>query len=408
MRPRIEYIDGLRAIAVLAVLIHHVAKHSTVVGELPYRVLMEGAHGVDLFFVLSGFCLAYPTLAKFRSAGRAGFSITEFGAKRIVRIVPPFYLATIALLILAVVPSIVRHRPWPGLPSPLELGQSLLFLDGHVSLVNGSFWTLMVEFRWYFAFPLLLWLWIRSPRAFCALGVVCIVLYHFTRARGLDLGTMPGFMLGIIAADMDIGARVGGNIVWFAQRFAIPLAVLCAIAGIAVEMSAWIPGAEFADYHWAYQPTILGWQLATFFFVVAAGSLGWLRGLLSAAPLVATGVASYAIYLMHEPIVDVAFGKFHGPGSVAAAFAGALMVGFSFWALAERPFTTGRLRKPLLDRITPMLAQACDFFRLPRAIELTSAEPVELAPVQYVPESMAVRGEAPRTAASSSPLRGTS
>src|ERR1700741_1429019 len=100
---RIEYVDGLRAVAVLSVLAEHVTRHSTLAGATARHVLMEGAHGVDLFFVLSGFCLAYPTLAKMREQGRATFGIADFGAKRIVRIVPPFYLATVLLVLIAVI-----------------------------------------------------------------------------------------------------------------------------------------------------------------------------------------------------------------------------------------------------------------------------------------------------------------
>jgi peptidoglycan/LPS O-acetylase OafA/YrhL len=145
-RHRIDYLDGLRAVAVLAVLVSHVALHG--LHGAAYRTLMEGAHGVDLFFVISGFCLAFPTLAKRQRGTTTVFDVVDFGAKRLVRIVPPFYLATAVLLALAVVPHFVTHHSvQDGLPDARSLGASLLFLDDHVQLMNGSFWTLMVEFR---------------------------------------------------------------------------------------------------------------------------------------------------------------------------------------------------------------------------------------------------------------------
>src|SRR5581483_4819865 len=63
------------------------------------RFLLHGNHGVDLFFVLSGFCLSYPTLAKLRTEGTASFEIARYAAHRLVRIVPPYWLAIAATLL---------------------------------------------------------------------------------------------------------------------------------------------------------------------------------------------------------------------------------------------------------------------------------------------------------------------
>jgi peptidoglycan/LPS O-acetylase OafA/YrhL len=345
---RIEYIDGLRAIAVLSVLATHIAINSPNVGGPLYHSALEGHHGVDLFFVLSGFCLAYPTLQKWRTGAQTAFRLADFGAKRIVRIVPPFYIASLVLIAVAVALHVAGRGSSIELPPPVQILESLLFLDGHVQLLNGSFWTLMVEFRWYFLFPVLLAVWLKSPRGFCAIGIASIVLYTFTRARGLDFGTLPGFMLGIVAADIHARARLHDGVATILTRLALPMVFVCAAAGIAVEANAWIPGFDGADVAFAYQPTIVGWQLATFFLVVAAGSLSWLRAILATPALVATGVASYAIYLVHEPIVEFFVHRMPGFPGVCAAAVLALGAGFLFWAVAERPFTTGKLRRPLL------------------------------------------------------------
>ncbi len=359
-RHRIDYLDGLRAVAVLAVLVSHVALHG--LHGAAYRTLMEGAHGVDLFFVISGFCLAFPTLAKRQRGTTTVFDVVDFGAKRLVRIVPPFYLATAVLLALAVVPHFVTHHSvQDGLPDARSLGASLLFLDDHVQLMNGSFWTLMVEFRWYFVFPLMLWLWVASPRAFTATAVVSLVLYHFTRARGLDFGTLPCFMLGIVAADVHLaGARTAS---WGRplRRWSWLLMIAGATLGIVTEGSATIPGFERADVAFAYQPTILGWQIACFAFVVAAGEYALLRRVLSLRPLVAIGIASYGIYLVHEPVIQLVEAHLHGPATELIAGTAALAVGGLFWAVGEIPFTTGPLRAPLLAAARPLVARALAF-----------------------------------------------
>ncbi|HEY5349943.1 MAG TPA: acyltransferase, partial [Candidatus Lustribacter sp.] len=263
---RIDYVDGLRAVAVLTVLAAHIALHAPHLSGPVYHAVIEGAHGVDLFFVLSGFCLAYPTLRKFRDGNATSFRLVDFATKRLVRIVPPFYLATLVLLAVALIARLTGRGSFLEIPPPQDILKSLLFIDGHVQLLNSSFWTLMVEFRWYFLFPILLAIWLKSPRGFCAIGVSSAILYAFTRARGLDLGTLPGFMFGIIAADIFVGGRLPDHIAERIKRFALPLAFVCAAVGVASESSAMIPGFDGFDVKFAYQPTIVGWQLAMFFF----------------------------------------------------------------------------------------------------------------------------------------------
>ncbi len=387
---RIDYVDGLRALAVLGVILHHVAKHA---GAGAQSVLHEGAHGVDLFFVISGFCLAFPTLAKLRGVMPVRFNIADFGAKRLVRIVPPFYLATLVLIAFIALPHILtRHQLPPAgwFPDARNIVASLLSLDDRVSLVNGSFWTLMVEFRWYFAFPVLLWLWVRSPRGFVAAGIASLILYHFTRARGLDFGTLPGFMLGIVAADLHVGgphtARWGAHF----KRWAWLVAVAGIALGVASEGSATIPGIDRGDVTFAYQPTIFGWQLACFALVVFAGANAAFRRVLSLKPLIATGIASYGIYLVHEPVIATGMARLGGLGGALISGALALAAGFAFWAVCEVPFTTGPLRAPLLARIRPVLERVLGVAGVARTILIRPAQLREVVAEDYVSSRVAV------------------
>ena len=147
-RHRIAYIDGLRAVAVLAVVASHAYP----------RIEYGTSFGVDLFFVISGFCLAYPTLRKLHDNGAADFDIARYAAHRLVRIVPPYYIA-IALLYAA-----SFFVPWVNHVSLYDAVRQALFLDNGTKFLTGSFWTLPIEFRWYFFFPVGLYLWVRYPR----------------------------------------------------------------------------------------------------------------------------------------------------------------------------------------------------------------------------------------------------
>jgi len=159
---RLGYIDGLRAIAALGVLVYH-AGMAPRPGRPPDdsllgRSFLFGAHGVDLFFVISGFCLAYPYLGRLRKTGALAFDAAEFGARRLVRILPPYYLA---IAIFAIVFSALGLHS-PGL-TPLALVQQVFFLDKDLSYLSNVFWTLAVELRWYVAFPFLLYTYSRAP-----------------------------------------------------------------------------------------------------------------------------------------------------------------------------------------------------------------------------------------------------
>ena len=319
------------------------------------HLLLEGSHGVDLFFVLSGFCLSYPVLRKLRAAGSADFNVYRYFAKRIVRIVPPYYLA------LAVFSATALSMAPFGLT---DLLKQALFLDRHTAFVNGSFWTLCVEFRWYFWFPLALVLWIRAPRAFLALSVAAVVTSNFSNVHGAtDAVTALPFMLGIIAAQIEIDRPA--IVSWAAAGIAPAL-----LGGLLYEMY----GGTEAVFYFQSNP---GWQIAAFCFVVASAQ-PVLRRLLSWRPLTLVGTASYSIYLVHEPIIvfieaRVPAGPLLGPLAIAASIG----AGFLFWLLWERLWTSGRVK----ERAIRSAESACAFvgarLQIPRTIPLGRSRDTE-------------------------------
>lgn len=347
MKERISYIDGLRGIAVLAVVLFHAGVHNSALrgaGQTPLAfVLRQGCHGVDLFFILSGFCLAYPALARLRTKGAAAFDVSGFAARRIVRIVPPYY-AAIALFAFLGGALLLFHVP---LPEPmareaLTLGgivKQALFLDGDRKFLDASFWTLAIEFRWYFMFPVLLWIWVRFPKAFGAIAVAAMVA-GATRIQNVDLFFLPFFMLGIVAA----GLHVRGLAL---PALAIPAAIVSTI----------VAGASTAGNGWYFIENGPFWGVAMFCLVVAAGATPLLRRVLSSRPIVFLGSVSYGVYLVHEPVVALiersASAHMGAAFSYGVAVAGALAVGTVFSFAAERPFVSSALRDRIVARLEP-------------------------------------------------------
>jgi peptidoglycan/LPS O-acetylase OafA/YrhL len=351
---RIAYIDGLRAVAVLLVVAHHAMLHSPLLPRpIPFlswaHLMLEGAHGVDLFFVLSGFCLSYPLLYRLRREGTAAFDLARYFAKRVVRIVPPYY-AAIALL-LAV--------PGAGV-GVADLLKQLLFLDWHTNLLNGSFWTLCVEFRWYFVFPLALALWIRSPRVFCTVALLTVLAYEFTRLRAPDIGTLPAFLLGIAAADIEVRKLRLDAIVWLC-------APVCVLLALVLEQSASMPAPYGGESAIFFVQTNAGWQLAAFFLVLAGTQNAALRRALSFKPLVAIGTASYSIYLLHEPAITIIQQRLGVPPGLrmALAYGLAVVTGMAFWALFERVWMFGRVKDLAVAALQPRIRAVARALEVP-------------------------------------------
>jgi peptidoglycan/LPS O-acetylase OafA/YrhL len=339
-KQHLAFVDGLRAVAVLSVI----ACHASFVATIPpwiARLVQPGRHGVELFFVISGFCLAMPYLRNYQATISSSFNGPKFYASRIFRILPPYYIAVILLALLAqrlTLPNIIAHA---------------FFAQDNPRLLNGSFWTLRIEAIWYLLFPFCLWLFINNRKLFfslaCLSAAIAIlfheppVLWRETPGEVINNGgaaellltfsrlanALPAFLLGILAADMHLHNKFSHRILWSAFILSGGLA----LAG-EIEQSSWVR---------------LAWSLVAFSFVVLANSDERVTRLLSNRVLVAIGVASYSIYLVHLPVILVLEYVFRVAPVLAAGCS--LFVGFAFWRIVERPLMKDGIRQPATNRI---------------------------------------------------------
>ena len=350
-KHRVGYIDGLRAVAILSVVACHAAQYSTLSPNATIAFLFkQGSHGVNLFFVLSGFCLAYPTLERLRQKGNAAFDIPRYAARRVVRILPPYY----AMILLLTIVAIVFWRlgvPFPSsMPAhgftAIDVFKQMFFLDynGLPHLLTRAFWTLQIEFRWYFAFPLLLFVWARSPKAFGLIIVATLVL-AMTNAGSSDLNFLPAFMLGIVAAELQITKPRWALLALPAFILLLPYGVF----GVAP-----IPGSHV-------------WHLLSFLFVVAAGNIALLTRILSVRLITLVGLTSYSTYLVHEPVIT--FLEAHGSAALMAGIV-SVLCGFGFWWVAERPFVETSVRTKLLSEVETVFAKWLQRFGIPASFRL--------------------------------------
>jgi peptidoglycan/LPS O-acetylase OafA/YrhL len=154
LKQRIQTLDGLRCLAAMGVLWIHVwTAHKNprfIIGKIDIASFLAiGLNGVELFFVISGFCMYY------FYASKSNFSYGDFGRfliKRWVRLSPAFYVATILYILVG---RIIYHYPINSMGNFLH---SIFYLDFLFSQFDTAshFWTLTVEWQFYFIIPLLL------------------------------------------------------------------------------------------------------------------------------------------------------------------------------------------------------------------------------------------------------------
>ena len=329
-------IDGLRAVAVLAVVLNHAG----------FGLLPGGFLGVDVFFVISGFLITGIIEREFSSGS---FSLVGFYERRVRRILP-----ALGVVVVAVTPA-----AWTILtPAQLkQFGQSVASVAVFSSNLlfwqqSGYFdvaaelkpllhtWSLAVEEQFYLFFPLLLIVLLRLGK----------------RARGVALSSL---IIGSL-----VFAQVGANAQWTSNFYLLPSRAWELLLGAALALLGVHPGpasarrAREAVSFLALIALVGSLVLLTendplpgvlsLVPVGATVALLWSSGpetlayrVLTLKPLVTVGLMSYSIYLWHQPLFVLAR---HATRSDLGAPLAAILVGLTLalssvtYRFVERPF----------------------------------------------------------------------
>ncbi len=149
--PRFPLFDGLRAIAVICVVLTH-TPGSEALPEYLQRLQVNLSVGVTFFFLISGFLLYRPFIAA-RGGGAARPPIDSYAKRRFLRIYPAYW---VALTVLTLLPGFLGVYPG-GAPAQYTLVQTLPVLGGPFTGPFGALgqtWSLVVELSFYIALPL--------------------------------------------------------------------------------------------------------------------------------------------------------------------------------------------------------------------------------------------------------------
>jgi peptidoglycan/LPS O-acetylase OafA/YrhL len=323
---RLDYLDGLRATAALYVVLFH-AGAGFITGELPAlarglrRCLAFGHHAVAVFIVLSGYCLMLPVV---RGDGRLSGGWQGYLGRRAWRILPPYYAALFAsLLLLWAVPVLhtstgtIWDETSPALaPGPIWTHLLLVhnLFPSWTYRINGPLWSVATEWQIYFFLPLvLLPVWRRGGLLVTLLlgfALGCAPLWLVPSVAGRWIPWYLGlFAFGMCAAGVGFSNRsferyLRERVPW---KLVTWLLVACCLLGGNLLVNAWFRFMPLSD-------ALVGATTATLLVYYTKCELGpagqrrpALLRLFESRALVRLGHFSYSLYLIHLPVVALCY-----------------------------------------------------------------------------------------------------
>ena len=312
-RPRYNYVEGIRALACLTVVLNHaVAEAYPVLYHVDIPPMLSflnlwfafGHHAVTAFIVVSGFCLGLPLAAGDFSKPVA---FGQFMARRLARIVPPYYAALVMSLLVCYTmfkfPS-GMHFDFSAHPRPSDIAAHVLLIQNvfGTGQINYSLWSIATELHIYMLFPFLVAM-LRKRNGWIAAAAIAVAAYGIsylvmdTRLDRAAVHFVGAFICGIAASwvtrsEHPVAKRLRTFSGW-------PLVALGGLAGIVFWTNS-LPFAQYQAFQLAQDAVVM---LAITALLIACTKVkSPLRLLLEAKPLVWIGERSYSLYLLHVPI----------------------------------------------------------------------------------------------------------
>lgn len=298
--PHAPGLDGLRGLAVAAVVVFHAG---------PPTWMPGGFLGVSLFFTLSGYLITTLVLAEVHRD--RGLGLASFWSRRVRRLIPALLLVTFGVAILArlvdlgrgirgdVIGALTYTTNW------LEIARGQAYGDlfrAPSPLVH--LWSLAIEEQFYVILPLAAWVLARRApervRRNLTIGAIGVTAIGFVATRLTSDPTVAYYGTLHRAPEIAIGALLATctrptterSPLWFSR---------VAMGALAITVFAW-HGAHVSD-GWVTGGGLVPFAVLSAILVRTAARPGPMSTLFSAAPLRRLGLISYGLYLYHWPIV---------------------------------------------------------------------------------------------------------
>jgi len=317
-------LDGVRACAVLAVMLFH--------GGIPH--MAGGFMGVDAFFVLSGFLITSLLIGEWRQT--LTIKLGAFWARRARRLLPALFLM---LLFVAFFASVIVPKGTYGALRLDALSTLLYVSNWHFILVNSNYfneaaasspllhtWSLAVEEQFYVIWPLVVLgvlSFTKSLRALLALCVAAAVgsalwmhavydgglntnrayLGTDTRSQCLFIGCALAVGLVLLAHRSHEEGRLAKGELWRpASNAGLAACGLLGIAGAIGAVAIWVATTSTSSFPYDGGFFLIGLCVAAMILSVVAAPRSILPRVLALAPVRYVGRISYGLYIWHWPI----------------------------------------------------------------------------------------------------------
>lgn len=355
-------IDGLRALAILSVVLYHCGLSG----------LSGGFTGVDIFFAISGYLIGGHIYSEIRAGN---FHYSDFYRLRAKRILPAFFAVILFTLLLGLVllsPFEYARLARAATASTLSVPNFLFWHSLNYFEPHGDWqpllmtWSLGVEEQFYLLIPALLLMLTRLRKNIMlpALGMLCVAsfLLALWQLNGHSQSAMQAAFYLLPGRAWELG--VGVVLAVFTQSTSIRIKPpkgawieLCALLGlIAILLPCFLlrPLTRFPGA--AALPSVMGTAM-----LMSTSRSAMNRRVLALPPLVFIGRISYSWYLFHWPVLSllsiVSAKQLPLTLSLAAAAISFLLAVISYYCI-EQPFRASRLAaKPILIRYA--CATAC-------------------------------------------------
>jgi peptidoglycan/LPS O-acetylase OafA/YrhL len=375
-----KHLDGLRGLASSFVVLHHAWQAAmgttafTGFMGFAFNWLLYGHLAVDVFIVISGFCLTLPML-RAEKVTYPKFRRFYFG--RVRRILPAYFAMLIIAIFLSVMARVFFGKS-PGLPFEFRhiVANALLLQDifPELNIFNMASWSVALEMHIYILFPILF--------------VICM-------RRGISIFMLLTILIGygvtLFVQHVSVGQDLSKSCIWYIALFssgmaaafklrkkegmglhhdmAIPVVVFFAL--IAISLIQWFPigtnnGEEKFLTVLPYIDGAVGVSTAAFLLwttrCVDVGNRNMIIDLLTAKPIVWVGTFAYSLYLVHFPLFQYlrqGLAKLahieHDLISVVIFSAFGIpfvfILAYGFFILFERPFMSKRLQDSALNAL---------------------------------------------------------
>ena len=385
MRP-LSYradVDGLRAVAIAAVVVFHAFPAAA----------RGGFTGVDVFFVVSGYVISRII---WRGLDERSFTLAWFYGRRALRLFPALALVLVATLAAGrwlLLPDAYATLGKDVAAAAAFTSNLVLWQDAGYFTENAALrplthlWSLAVEEQFYLVFPLLLVAARRSRRLTgVLLAVLAAASFGWSVAR---VGTDPAAAFYLLPSrfwELALGALLAFVELRRPEPLPARLRTAASIAGFGLLVLACYGPTSRSAFPgvWALAPTLAAVAL------IAAGPRAFLnRRLLSSAPFVVVGRISYPLYLWHFPLLVLArvqWGPSLSTAATAAVVVVSVVLAYATYRLVELPLRSLSARGSLRPRLlaAPLAATGAAGLAVLLGGGLPGRVPVELQQLSTV------------------------